>query len=100
MIKFLFKKHKTTLSVDVDNAETPSTHVFDGDKETIDLIKAALYKSYNMFGHTVSKTAPAIDVNHALLYTEQTDFFDVEVIEGREIIDAWTYPEMPEGSVT
>lgn len=100
MIKFLFKKYKSTLSLDVDNAESSSEHIFDGDKESVDLIKEALYKSYNMFGHSVSENAPAIDVTHVLLYTNQTDFFDAEVIEGQEIIDNWTYPELPEGAVT
>lgn len=100
MIKFLFKKYKTTLSLDVDNAETPSAHIFDGGKDSIELIKEALYASHNMFGHSVSENAPAIDVNHALLYSNQIDLFDAEVIEGQKIIDDWTYPEMPEGSVT
>lgn len=100
MIKFLLEKHKVTLSINADNAETPSTHIFDGDKESIDLIKEALYASHNMFGHSVSKIAPAIDVNHVLLYTNQTDFFDAKVIEGQKIIDSWIYPDFPKGSVT
>ena len=99
MIKFLFKKYKTTLSLDVDNAETPSAHIFEGDKDSVELIKEALYESYNMFALSVSENAPAIDVNHALLYTNQTDLFDAEVIEGQQIIDNWVYPELPEGSV-
>ena len=52
-----------------------------------------------MFALSVSENAPAIDVNHALLYTNQTDLFDAEVIEGQQIIDNWVYPELPEGSV-
>jgi hypothetical protein len=100
MIKFSFKKHDATLELDTDNAESPVTHKFVGSKESLDLIKEALYNSSNMFGHLISEDAPVIDINHALLYTGQTDVFDAEVVEGQEIIDAWVYPEIPEGALT
>lgn len=100
MIKFLFKKYDAVLELDIDDAESPVTHKFVGSKESLDLIKESLYNSSNMFGHLITEDSPAIDVNHALLYTGQTDIFDAEVVEGQEIIDAWTYPEIPEGALT
>ena len=50
MIKFLFKKYESTLSIDVDNAETSSAHIFDGDKESVALIKKALYFLFSEYG--------------------------------------------------
>ena len=100
MIKFLFQKYDATLELDTNDAESHVIHKFVGDKESLYLIKESLYNSSNMFGHLISENAPVIDINHALFYSGQTDFFDAEVTEGQEIIDAWTYPELPEGAIT
>jgi hypothetical protein len=100
MIKFSFQNADVTLELDVTNAEDHVNHKFIGKKESVDAIKEVLYFSYGMFGHTLSDDSPAIEVNHALFHTNQTDFFKAQLVEGQEIIDAWVYPEIPEGAVT
>lgn len=103
MIKYLFQDTDVTLELDVIDAEDNVDHKFIGKKESVDAIKEVLYLSYGMFGHTLGTNSPAIDVNHALFHTGNTskaDFFKAKLIEGQEIIDAWTYPELPEGAVT
>ena len=100
MIKYSFQDTDVILELDIVDAEDNVAHKFTGKKESVDAIKETLYLSYGMFGHSLDDDSPAIEVNHALLYTGQTDFFKAQLVEGQEIIDAWEYPEIPEGALT
>ena len=100
MIKFDFPLHKVSLSMDTNNAEFSTQHIFKGDSKAIKAIKDRLYNSYNMFGHIIGTSSPAIDVNYALFYSKDKDFFKAVINTGKEIIDDWEYPILPKGTRT
>ena len=100
MIKYSFQDSDVILELDTTDAEDSVAHEFTGDQKLVDAIKEVLYRSFGMFGHTLDIDSPAIDVNHALMHSEQTGFFKAELLEGADILDNWQSPEFPEGAVS
>ena len=98
MIKFLINK-SVSIAIDTDDAEKSEIHVWEGKKSQVEALKTALQKNCGMHGHLIGDSSPAIDVHHALFYSAGMKSFEIDVVEGQEILDAWQPRKMPKGEV-
>lgn len=101
MIKFeaTVNDEKVYLTLDVDDAEQPTLHQITGNATAKKILKKALYNSFDMFGHTIGESSPAIDVYHALLHTPDNKGLKAKVVTGEKYIGRWKSSPLPKGAV-
>jgi len=101
LIKFeaSVNNEKVYLALDVDNAEQPTTHQITGSAIAQKIFKKALYTSFDMYGHTIGASSPAIDVYHALFHTPDNKFLNAKIVDGMKYIANWKPPTLPKNAV-
>jgi len=97
VVKFEINNGKAYISIPTTNAEKSVLHQYSGD--TANLIDA-LEQCHGMFGHSIGRSSPAIDVHHALFYNPAMKQFKTKLIEGADIISRWKAPDLPKGAVS
>lgn len=91
---------KVEIALDTNDAEKAVEHIYTGSPDAIAEVRDALGNAYGLFGHTLDSNAPASDLQYALFSkTSDMKYYNPVVLEGQEILDAWTLPELPEGAV-
>jgi 3-hydroxy-3-methylglutaryl CoA synthase len=101
LIKFeaTINGEKVYLSLDVDDAEQPTMHQITGSVIAQKIFTKALYSSFDMYGHTIGASSPAIDVYHALFHTPDNKFLKAKIVNGMKYIDDWKAPTLPKNAV-
>ena len=96
MIKFQIGDN--SLEINTKDASKRASQNWTGNEKEIDLIKFRLYGSRGMHGHLIGESSPAIDVYHALFYTDLNKL-GAEIVEGQDILDAYKPEKLPKGRV-
>lgn len=87
------------ISLEVDDPNTPVALNYSGEPQAIALVQEVLQSSCGLYGHLIGDRTTAIDLD-AAINSQAMNQFQPDLIEGREIIEAYTPESFPEGMVS